>query len=552
MLFEDLSTLMPAANPPSSTVTEQALRTQSSPHKEIEEPDRDAPRHRPAHGNFVQEPAGVQGAEPGRPHRRRGSTGLPAGYSTTPSSTNPTMFAGEPRTVAVAGAAAAGREFHDAWAARAPRAAARGRREPLILRLFPALANYPGCRGLHSPTSAGAPTREVHVRQPRAVRRLLPTPRHLLPKRRSRDPRDRFPCGPPRGQTAAFPALLLRLASERDSSGAPRVTGFLERLRDAVRDARRRAGRGLPMSSILAAGDDLPDRQGAVPLRGRAHVARSRRGPRASSVYCGSISGRHRDGIRGHGRPGPGAPAPRRRSPLGRSKGGSSPAVELEQLEQTVLGRLHVRGIGRSRWVAAGPARAARGVAGVGRRTAALTGSRWPIQRDRRVRPDRLGLRRCASAGEPRPTRGPHGSLRLDPEALRPYLITRRAARRPDPAAGAPTTRSAARWRPRSTSSCWNMSCGRSCRRAGPGLRRVVMAGHDASRTCARTRSTPSGTTASRRSLRSSPARRSRSTRSTPPAVSSTPARHVAVAGLDFARVNPVTGPGVRQGRPAR
>ena len=33
---------------------------------------------------------------------------------------NPHMFAGEPRTVAVAGAAAAGREFHDAWAAALP------------------------------------------------------------------------------------------------------------------------------------------------------------------------------------------------------------------------------------------------------------------------------------------------------------------------------------------------------------------------------------------------------------------------------------------------
>ena len=57
---------------------------------------------------------------------------------------HPASFAGEPRAVAAAGsAAAASREFHDSWAAALPdhlREAA----QTLVLRLFPAVPDFPG------------------------------------------------------------------------------------------------------------------------------------------------------------------------------------------------------------------------------------------------------------------------------------------------------------------------------------------------------------------------------------------------------------------------
>jgi hypothetical protein len=216
---------------------------------------------------------------------------------------------------------------------------------------------------------------------------------------------------------AAFAALLLRLASERDSSGAPRVTSFLERLRDGVStlDAERAAN---AVGGLLAAGDDLPDRQAAVGLV----VALLRQIPPAARrelIYRGGVSG----GIataagvtvalgQEHGRHGA--------DPLEPEDARLVSAVELEQLEQAVLGR--IRQYADSGRLASAPDLPA--LLAAWRAWDADGAPRWvasAIQRDDTLaRIISAFVLRVRSDGGP--ARSPHGSLRLDPEALRPYV----------------------------------------------------------------------------------------------------------------------------------
>ena len=164
---------------------------------------------------------------------------------------NPTMFPGEPRAVAVAGAAAAGRAFHDAWAAELPERL-REAAQTLILRLFPAVPDFPGA--VVSRDVSGNTRQELHVASPELFDAYF---QFVVPETTVSNAEMDAHMSHLDDQ-AAFAALLLRLASERDSSGAPRVTGFLERLRDAVADPRRGAGR----------------QRGRRPARGRRRPAR--------------------------------------------------------------------------------------------------------------------------------------------------------------------------------------------------------------------------------------------------------------------------------------
>jgi hypothetical protein len=216
---------------------------------------------------------------------------------------------------------------------------------------------------------------------------------------------------------AAFAALLLRLASERDSSGAPRVTGFLERLRDSVTtlDAEHAAN---AVGGLLAAGDDLPDRQAAVGLV-VALLRQIPSGARRELIYRGGVSG----GIataaavtvalgQEHGRHGA--------DPVEPEEARLVSAVELEQLEQAVLSR--IRQYAESGRLASSSDLPA--LLAAWRAWDADGCPRWvasAIQRDD-------VLARIVAAfvmrvrGDGGPARGPHGSLRLDPEALRPYV----------------------------------------------------------------------------------------------------------------------------------
>src|SRR5204862_5221792 len=76
---------------------------------------------------------------------------------------NPSLFAGEPRAVAVAGAAAAGRQFHDAWSAALPERL-REAAQTLILRLFPAVPDFPGA--VVSRDMSGHTRQDLHVASP--------------------------------------------------------------------------------------------------------------------------------------------------------------------------------------------------------------------------------------------------------------------------------------------------------------------------------------------------------------------------------------------------
>jgi predicted KAP-like P-loop ATPase len=407
MLFDDLRALM-AANPHSSAVTDEHWDQIFSPGIEslIDTP-RDIVRLmnvlRLTYPPVCRElnPVDFIAIEAVRVF-------LPGLYDTI--RRNPNAFAGEPRSVAVAGAQAGSRGFHDRWSAELPERI-RESAQTLILRLFPAVPDFPGAvvaRDMEGHTRQG-----LHIASPELFEGYF---RLVVPETTvSNAEMDAHMAH--LDDRAAFAALLLRLASERDSAGAPRVTSFLERLRDGVPtlDADRAANAA---GGLLAAGDDLPDRQGAVGLV----VALLRQIPPAARrelIYRGGVSG----GIataagvtialgQEHGRHGA--------DPLEPEDARLVSGVELEHLEQAVLGR--IRQYADSGRLASAPDLPA--LLAAWRAWDADGAPRWvatAIQRD-----DTLA--RIVSAfvvrvrGDGGPARGPHGSLRLDPEALRPYI----------------------------------------------------------------------------------------------------------------------------------
>ncbi len=430
MLFEDLRGLM-AANPHSSAVTDEHWDEIFSPGIEslIETP-RDVVRLmnvlRLTYPPVCRElnPVDFIAVEAVRVF-------LPRLYDTI--RRHPNAFAGEPRTVAVAGTAAEGRDFHDAWSAELPERV-REAAQTLILRLFPAVPDFPGA--VVSRDMTGHTRQGRHVASPELFAAYF---QFVVPETTvSNAEMDAHMAH--LDDRATFAALLLRLAAERDSSGAPRVTGFLERLRDAVAalDAERAAN---AVGGLLAAGDDLPDRQSAVGLA----VALLRQIPPAARrelISRGAASG----GIataaavtvalgQEHGRHGA--------DPLDPEDARLVSAVELEQLESAVLGR--IRQYADSGRLAAAPDLPA--LLAAWRAWDADGCPRWvagAIQRDDvLVRVVSAFVMRVRSDGGP--ARGPHGSLRLDPEALRPYVAPelvvdriRRLAR--DPSLGGEVT----------------------------------------------------------------------------------------------------------------
>ena len=407
MLFEDLRALM-AANPHSSAVTDEHWDQIFSPGIEslIETP-RDIVRLmnvlRLTYPPVCRElnPVDFIAVEAMRVF-------LPGLYDTI--RRHPNAFAGEPRTVAVAGTAPESREFHDAWAAELPDRV-REAAQTLVLRLFPTVPDFPGA--VVSRDMSGNTRQELHVASPELFEAYF---QFVVPETTvSNAEMDAHMAH--LDDRAAFAALLLRLASERDSSGAPRVTGFLDRLRDSVTtlDAEHAAN---AVGGLLAAGDDLPDRQGAVGLV-VALLRQIPSGARRELVYRGGVSG----GIvtaaavtvalgQEHGRHGA--------DPIEPEDARLVSAVELEQLEQAVLSR--IRQYAESGRLASSPDLPA--LLAAWRAWDADGCPRWvasAIQRD-----DVLAqivaafvMRVRADGG---PARGPHGSLRLDPEALRPYV----------------------------------------------------------------------------------------------------------------------------------
>jgi predicted KAP-like P-loop ATPase len=430
MLFDDLRALM-AANPHSSAVTDEHWDEIFSPGIEslIETP-RDVVRLmnvlRLTYPPVCRElnPVDFIAVEAIRVF-------LPALYDTI--RRHPNAFAGEPRTVAVAGTAAGGRDFHDAWAAQLPDRV-REAAQTLILRLFPAVPDFPGA--VVSRDMTGHTRQGRHVASPELFEAYF---QFVVPETTvSNVEMDAHMAH--LDDRATFAALLLRLATERDSSGAPRVTGFLERLRDAVPalDAERAAN---AVGGLLAAGDDLPDRQSAVglavallrqipPAARRELISRGGASGGLATVAAATVAlGQE------HGRHGA--------DPLEPEDARLVSAVELEQLESAVLGRL--RQYADSGRLATAPDLPA--LLAAWRAWDADGCPRWvagAIQRD-----DVLAqivsafVMRVRSDGGP--ARGPHGSLRLDPEALRPYVAPelivdriRRLAR--DPALGGEVT----------------------------------------------------------------------------------------------------------------
>jgi hypothetical protein len=408
MLFDDLRALM-AANPHSSAVTDEHWDMIFSPGIEslIETP-RDVVRLinvlRLTYPPVCRElnPVDFIAVEAVRLF-------LPDLYDTI--RRHPNAFAGEPRAVAAAGsAAAASREFHESWAAALPDRL-RDATQTLVLRLFPAVPDFPG--GVVSRDMSGNTRQELHVASPELFDAYF---QFVVPETTvSNVEMDAHMSH--LDDRAAFAALLLRLASERDSSGAPRVTAFLERLRDAVPtlDAERASN---AVGGLLAAGDDLPDRQSAVMLA----VALLRQIPPAARrelIYRGGVSGGlvTAAGVtvalgQEHGRHGA--------DPLEPEDARLVSPVELEQLEQAVVARLR-------QYAESGRLVASRDLPGLLSAWRAWDADgcpRWvasAIQRD-----DTLA--RIVSAfvvrvrSEGGPARSPHGSLRLDPEALRPYV----------------------------------------------------------------------------------------------------------------------------------
>jgi len=407
MLFDDLRSLM-AANPHSSAVTDEHWDQIFSPGIEslIETP-RDVVRLMNVLGLTYPpvcrelNPVDFIAVEAMRVF-------LPDLYDTI--RRHPAAFAGEPRAVAVAGTAAESREFHDAWAAELSDRV-REAAQTLVLRLFPAVPDFPGA--VVSRDMSGHTRQGLHVASPELFEAYF---QFVVPETTvSNAEMDAHMAH--LDDRAAFAALLLRLATERDSSGAPRVTGFLERLRDSVPtlDAERAAN---AVGGLLAAGDDLPDRQSAVGLA----VALLRQIPPAARrelIFRGGVSG----GIataaavtvalgQEHGRHGA--------DPLEPEDARLVSAVELEQLETAVLGR--IRQYADSGRLATSPDLPA--LLSAWRAWDADGCPRWvagAIQRD-----DTLA--KIVSAfvvrvrGDGGPSRGPHGRLRLDPEALRPYV----------------------------------------------------------------------------------------------------------------------------------
>ncbi|HSD03918.1 MAG TPA: P-loop NTPase fold protein [Gaiellales bacterium] len=407
MLFEDLRALM-AANPHSSAVTDEHWDQIFSPGIEslIETP-RDIVRLmnvlRLTYPPVCRElnPVDFIAVEAMRVF-------LPGLYDTI--RRHPNAFAGEPRTVAVAGTAPESREFHDAWAAELPDRV-REAAQTLVLRLFPTVPDFPGA--VVSRDMSGNTRQELHVASPELFEAYF---QFVVPETTvSNAEMDAHMAH--LDDRAAFAALLLRLASERDSSGAPRVTGFLDRLRDSVTtlDAEHAAN---AVGGLLAAGDDLPDRQGAVGLV-VALLRQIPSGARRELVYRGGVSG----GIvtaaavtvalgQEHGRHGA--------DPIEPEDARLVSAVELEQLEQAVLSR--IRQYAESGRFASSPDLPA--LLAAWRAWDADGCPRWvasAIQRDD-VLAQIVGAFVMRVRADGGPARGPHGSLRLDPEALRPYV----------------------------------------------------------------------------------------------------------------------------------
>jgi hypothetical protein len=407
MLFEDLRALM-AANPHSSAVTDEHWDEIFSPGIEslIETP-RDVVRLmnvlRLTYPPVCRElnPVDFIAVEAMRVF-------LPQLYDTI--RRHPDAFAGEPRSVAVAGTAPESREFHDAWAAALPERV-REAAQTLVLRLFPTVPDFPGA--VVSRDMSGNTRQELHVASPELFEAYF---QFVVPETTvSNAEMDAHMAH--LDDRAAFAALLLRLAAERDSSDVPRVTGFLERLRDSVTtlDPEQAAN---AVGGLLAAGDDLPDRQGTVGLV-IVLLRHITSGARRELIYRGGVSG----GI---------ATAAAVTVALGQEHGrhGADPvepesarlvsAVELEQLEQVVLSRVRqYADSGRLASASDLPALLA-----AWRAWDADGCPRWvasAIQRDD-VLAQIVSAFVVRVRGDGGPARGPHGSLRLDPEALRPYV----------------------------------------------------------------------------------------------------------------------------------
>jgi predicted KAP-like P-loop ATPase len=323
---------------------------------------------------------------------------------------HPRAFAGEPRAVAVAGAPAEAREFHDGWLAALPERI-RDAAQTLVLRLFPAVPDFPGA--VVQRDLSGNPRQELRV----SSTELFPAYFQLAVPETTVSNAEMDAHLASLDDRAAFAALLLRLAAEHDSAGAPRVTAFLERLGDAV-PALNAEHAANAIGGLLAVGDDLPERHRVVALvlallrrldpgarlgiMSRAGASGGLATVTAVAVGLGQEHGRH------------GA------DPLEPEGARLVSPVELEQLEGAVVGRL--RQAADAGLLVRTPDLPA--LLAAWRTWDADGCPRWV---GAAVQSDEV-LARIVSAflvrvrADGGPARGPHGSLRLDPEALRPYL----------------------------------------------------------------------------------------------------------------------------------
>ena len=164
---------------------------------------------------------------------------------------NPARFAGQVRTVAVAGAPIEDREFHDEWSAALPDHVDGEAVRTLVLRLFPTVPEFPGTVTQRDSSGSGL-RRLLRV----GAREIFPVYFQLAVPDRAVSHVELSAVLASLGDRDMFAGTLLEAAGRRDPAGASHARTLLSRLTEEV-SAADPAVVPSAVEALLGTGDEL-------------------------------------------------------------------------------------------------------------------------------------------------------------------------------------------------------------------------------------------------------------------------------------------------------
>jgi predicted KAP-like P-loop ATPase len=174
---------------------------------------------------------------------------------------NPAKFAGQVRTVAVAGAPLEDREFHDAWSDALPAHVDGEAVRTLVLRLFPTVPEFPGTVTQRDSSGSGL-RRLLRV----GAREIFPVYFQLAVPERAVSHVELSAVLASLGDRDAFAGTLLEAAGQRDAAGASHARTLLSRLAEEV-SAADPAVVPTAVEALLGTGDELARQDPATPAQ---------------------------------------------------------------------------------------------------------------------------------------------------------------------------------------------------------------------------------------------------------------------------------------------